>query len=52
VLTSSTSADDIRQSEQLEVEAYLTKPVDLDKFLQLVRDLSRFWHTDMILPMV
>ena len=52
VLTSSTSAEDIRRSEQLQVEAYMTKPVDLGKFLQLVRDLSRFWHTDMILPAV
>lgn len=50
VLTASTSADDMQQSERLQVEAYMTKPVDLDKFLRLVRDLSRFWHADMILP--
>ena len=52
VLTSSTSSEDMLQSERLEVEAYLTKPVDLEKFLKLVRNLSRFWHADMILPAV
>ena len=30
----------------------MTKPVDLPKFLQLVKDLSRFWREDMILPSV
>ncbi len=50
ILTASTSSEDMSQSERLEVEAYMTKPVDLEKFLRLVRDLSRFWHADMILP--
>ena len=50
ILSASTSSEDVSQSERLEVEAYMTKPVDLDKFLKLVRDLSRFWHADMILP--
>jgi two-component system, chemotaxis family, response regulator Rcp1 len=50
VLTASTDEEDIAISEQLQVESYMTKPVDLDKFLQLVRELSRFWHADMILP--
>ena len=50
ILTASTAHEDIEQSERLEVESYLTKPVDLDKFLELVRELSRFWHADMIVP--
>ena len=52
VLTSSTDQEDILSTERLQVESYLTKPVDLEKFLNLVRDLSRFWHADMILPTV
>ncbi|MGH7201743.1 MAG: response regulator [Planctomycetaceae bacterium] len=52
VLTGSTDEADQRRSEQLDVEAFLTKPVDLQKFLRLVRDLNRFWHADMILPSV
>ncbi len=50
VLTGSTAQEDILNSERLEVESYMTKPVDLDKFLQLVKDLSVFWHADMIVP--
>ena len=50
VLTASTDQEDRLVSEQLQVEAYLTKPVNLDKFLELVAKLSRFWHADMILP--
>ena len=50
VLTASTNPEDIVSTEMLQVESYMTKPVDLEKFLQLVKDLSRFWHADMILP--
>lgn len=50
VLTASTAEEDQHESERLEVEAYLTKPVDFEKFLQMVHELSRFWHADMILP--
>lgn len=50
VLTASTSEVDISSSERLNVESYLTKPVDLDRFLSVVRELNRFWHADMILP--
>ena len=39
-----------KRSSRLQVESYLTKPVDLEKFRNVVRDLSRFWHADMILP--
>lgn len=50
VLTASTAQEDILNSERLEVESYMTKPVDLDKFLRLVKELSVFWHADMIVP--
>jgi len=50
VLTGSTAAEDLEATRRLEVEGYLTKPVDLEKFLKLVRELERFWHADMILP--
>lgn len=52
VLTASTDEEDVTRTERLQVEGYLTKPVDLRKFLDLVRQLSRFWHADMILPTV
>ena len=50
ILTSSTNAEDIAETGRLEVDGYLNKPVDLPKFLKLVRDLSRFWREDMIVP--
>ena len=50
VLTASTSQEDIVRSELLQVESYMTKPVDLKKFLKVVKELERFWHADMIVP--
>lgn len=50
VLTASTDQEDRLTSEQLQVEAYMTKPVNIEKFLELVTKLSRFWREDMILP--
>lgn len=50
ILTASNDSDDITRSQNLNVEGYLTKPVDLQKFLALIQDLNRFWHADMIVP--
>ncbi|MCA9114782.1 MAG: response regulator [Planctomycetaceae bacterium] len=52
VLTGSTDEEDQAASEQLQVEKYLIKPVDLDKFMDVVRELNRFWQEDMIVPTV
>ena len=50
VLTASTDEEDRTQSERLQVESYLTKPVDLEQFQHVVAQLSRFWKADMIVP--
>jgi chemotaxis family two-component system response regulator Rcp1 len=50
VMTASTDPEDMHDTQELQVEGYLVKPVDLPKFLQLVQELRRFWHADMILP--
>ena len=52
VLTASTSPEDMMQSELLQVESYLTKPVDLEKFLWLVKELRDFWKAGVILPAI
>ncbi|MSR56836.1 MAG: response regulator [Planctomycetaceae bacterium] len=52
VMTASKDHEDMLKSEQLQVDGYMEKPVDLEKFLGLVRDLKRFWHADLILPAV
>ena len=50
VMTASTDQEDRLASERLQVEAYITKPVNFEKFLELVTKLSRFWRADMIVP--
>jgi len=36
----------------LQVESYLVKPVNLSKFLDVIRELKRFWFRGVILPVV
>jgi two-component system response regulator len=50
IMTASTEEEDIVKSRMMNVEAYMTKPINFDKFMRLVTDLSRFWREDMILP--
>jgi two-component system, chemotaxis family, response regulator Rcp1 len=52
VLTGSTDEADMAHTQMLQVESYLMKPVDLNKFLDVVRELKRFWHQGVILPSV
>ncbi len=52
VLTGSSDEADIAHSQLLQVESYLVKPVDLDKFLGVVRQLKQYWHQGVILPTV
>ena len=42
--------EDRRTCELLQVDAYVTKPVNLKKFLALVRQLKHHIHSDVILP--
>ena len=51
ILTASEAHEDILKSEDLFVDSYMTKPVDLDKFLALVKQLKKFWLEDVILPL-
>lgn len=50
ILTASKVHEDLVRSELLQVDAYIVKPVDLEKFVALVRQLRHFWHADVILP--
>jgi CheY-like chemotaxis protein len=43
VLTTSDKESDIARAYDLHVNAYLVKPVDFSKFLDLMRDLGFFW---------
>ena len=50
ILTSSDAHEDQVRSEMLQVESYMTKPVDVERFIAVVQQLKRFWHSDLILP--
>ena len=50
VLTSSESQEDVARSYGLHANCYVTKPVDLDQFLLVVRTLEEFWLSIVKLP--
>jgi two-component system, chemotaxis family, response regulator Rcp1 len=50
VLTSSRTHQQILQAENLHVESYLTKPVDLDQFNSVVKSLRKYMLSDVIMP--
>lgn len=50
VLTTSRSEDDIVRSYDLQANCYIHKPVDLPRFLELVRSIQDFWFSVVALP--
>lgn len=50
VLTTSDDERDIIEMYQLRCSAYLTKPVDYQKFQEMVRQLGIWWFTLVVLP--
>jgi CheY-like chemotaxis protein len=50
ILTTSDAEADIVRSYQLQANAYLTKPVQLDAFESLVKSISDFWLKRVRLP--
>jgi CheY-like chemotaxis protein len=50
ILTTSVAKEDIEQSYQLQVNCYLSKPVQFDEFENLVKSINDFWLTTVKLP--
>ncbi len=50
VLTTSRAEDDIMRSYNLHANAYITKPVDFDQFLNVVKSIENFWLEIVKLP--
>jgi CheY-like chemotaxis protein len=50
VLTSSKAEEDVIRSYELSTNAYLTKPIGPDEFMELVRSFEQFWFTMVRLP--
>jgi two-component system, chemotaxis family, response regulator Rcp1 len=50
ILTVSKAEQDILKSYNLHANCYITKPVDLDQFLTVVKSIEDFWLTIVMLP--
>ena len=50
VLTVSKSEEDILKSYNLHANCYITKPVDLNQFMKVIRSVQEFWLTIVKLP--
>jgi two-component system, chemotaxis family, response regulator Rcp1 len=50
VLTTSRAEQDVLHSYQLQANCYITKPVDLEQFITVVRSIEDFWLTIVTLP--
>ncbi|WP_026425506.1 response regulator [Actinokineospora inagensis] len=50
VLTTSEAEEDILRSYQLHANAYVTKPVDFDRFIEIIRKIDEFFVTVVKLP--
>ncbi len=50
VLTSSLAEKDVVKSYNLNANSYIVKPVDLQKFAEVVAVMENFWFTMVVLP--
>ncbi len=50
VLTTSEAEEDVLRSYKLHANAYVTKPVDFDRFIEVVRQIDEFFVTVVKLP--
>ncbi len=50
VLTTSDADKDIINSYRLHANCYITKPVELDKFMEVVQNIEHFWVKIVKLP--
>jgi CheY-like chemotaxis protein len=50
ILTTSKAEEDIVRTYDLHANCYITKPVDLEKFIVVVKSIEDFWMTIVKLP--
>ena len=50
ILTTSKADEDIIKTYNLHANAYITKPVDLNRFAEIIHVLNEFWFTIVKLP--
>lgn len=50
VLTTSDAEEDILRSYQLHANCYICKPVNFDRFLEVITSIEQFWLSVIMLP--
>jgi two-component system, chemotaxis family, response regulator Rcp1 len=50
VMTTSQAQEDILKSYNLHANCYITKPIDLNQFVKVVKSIEDFWFTIVKLP--
>jgi len=50
ILTTSSAEQDIVQAYKLHANCYITKPVDLEQFINIVQSIDDFWFSIVQLP--
>ena len=50
ILTTSKSEEDVLRAYKLHANCYITKPVDFNRFMEVVQSIEDFWLTVVTLP--
>lgn len=50
VFSASAAAEDVQQAYENGANSYIVKPVDVDLFLEVVRQISTYWHGVNVSP--
>jgi CheY-like chemotaxis protein len=50
ILTTSKAEEDIVKTYNLHANCYITKPLDLEQFMKVIKSIEEFWLTIVVLP--
>ena len=50
ILTTSKAEEDVLRSYDMHANCYITKPVDLDQFVRVIKTIKEFWFSIVRLP--
>lgn len=51
ILTTSAAEEDVKHCYELHANCYITKPVDMDQFIELMQTIETFWFNTVQLPL-
>lgn len=50
ILTTSRAEEDVLKSYELHANCYITKPINLERFMEVVKSIEDFWLSIVVLP--